>query len=249
MNIALILAGGTGTRVGGEIPKQYTTVCGKPVIGYCLHVFLKHPEIDAVQVVAAHRWWEFIEACRDETGQGGTEKSDAGKNRQTWYHKWKGFSEPGENRQLSILNGLEDIFSYADREDVVIIHDAARPMVTGQLITDCLAAIEGHEGVLPTLPMKDTVYQSKGENRVSSLLDRDHIFAGQSPEAFMLGRYYDANQAMLPERILTVKGSTEPAVLAGMDVIMIDGDEKNFKITTQQDLRRFQEIVAATDAK
>ena len=249
MNIALILSGGTGTRIGSDIPKQYITVCGKPVIGYCLDVFLNHPGIDAVQIVADYRWRELIITYIDKMGrnlnrQG--KKEEAVKN---CYDKWRGFSKPGANRQLSILNGLEDILSHAGREDVVIIHDAARPMVTEQFITDCLAALKGHEGVLPTLPMKDTVYQSKGENRISSLLDRDNIFAGQAPEAFVLGRYYDANRTLLPDQILEVKGSTEPAVLAGMDVIMIDGDERNFKITTQEDLHKFRNLIAADAGK
>lgn len=255
----MILSGGTGTRVGGSIPKQYIKVCGRPVISYCLNVFLYHPEIDAVHVVAENRWQGLIEGCVEEVGrrlfcscQKGAGRSGAGqdgreKGGRTWQRKWKGFSEPGENRQLSILNGLEDILTYADREDIVIIHDAARPMITKQFITNCFTAIQGHEGVLPVLPMKDTVYLSQGENRVSSLLDRDCIFAGQAPEAFVLGRYYDANRALLPNKILAVKGSTEPAVLAGMDVIMTDGDEENFKITTQGDLKRFQEIVAAAE--
>lgn len=244
MNIALILSGGTGTRVGSEIPKQYITVCGRPVIGYCLDVFLNHPEIDAVQVVADYRWRELIVTYIDKMGRNLNRQGKKEEAMQQCYHKWRGFSRPGANRQLSILNGLEDILAYAGREDVVIIHDAARPMVTEKFITDCLTALKGHEGVLPTLPMKDTVYQSKGENRISSLLDRDKIFAGQAPEAFVLGQYYDANCAMLPDKILEVKGSTEPAVLAGMDVIMIAGDERNFKITTQEDLRKFEEIAA-----
>lgn len=244
MNIALILSGGTGTRVGGETPKQYIKVCGCPVIGYCMDVFMRHPKIDAVQIVADGRWQKVIESCLDEMRQKSSVDMEAGTDIQKQYHKWRGFSEPGENRQLSILNGLEDILSYARREDIVLVHDAARPLVTEQLITDCLAAIQGHEGVLPALPMKDTVYQSEEGNKISSLLDRDRIFAGQAPEAFVLGRYYDANRVMLPERILAVKGSTEPAVLAGMDVVMIAGDEANFKITTQQDLRKFEEIIS-----
>lgn len=63
----------------------------------------------------------------------------------------------------------------------------------------------------------------------------------------MLGKYYEANKALLPERILGINGSTEPAVLAGMDIAMIDGDEGNFKITTKQDLSRFQEIMSACE--
>ncbi len=244
MNIALILSGGIGTRVRSEMPKQYITVCGRPVIGYCLDVFLRHPDIDAVQVVADDRWRELILTYIDKTGRSSNRQGERKETVQKCHGKWRGFSRPGENRQLSILNGLQDMFMYAGREDVVVIHDAARPMITEQFITACLAAIQGHEGVLPVLPMKDTVYRSEDGRGISSLLDRDSIFAGQAPEAFVLGPYYDANQSLLPDRIRMIKGSTEPAVLAGMDVTMIDGDERNFKITTQQDLIRFQELMA-----
>lgn len=244
MNIALILSGGIGTRVRSEMPKQYITVCGRPVIGYCLDVFLRHPDIDAVQVVADDRWRELILTYIDKTRRSSNRQGERKETVQKCHGKWRGFSRPGENRQLSILNGLEDMFMYAGREDVVVIHDAARPMITEQFITACLAAMQGHEGVLPVLPMKDTVYQSEDGRSISCLLDRDNIFAGQAPEAFVLGPYYDANQSLLPDRIRMIKGSTEPAVLAGMDVTMIDGDERNFKITTQQDLIRFQELMA-----
>lgn len=232
MNIALILSGGTGTRMGMGTPKQYIGVKGKPIIAYCLEILLLHKSIDAVQIVADEMWRETVLQCMASLCVQGAEE------------KFRGFSTPGKTRQLSILNGLEDIRKYAGDSDYVLVHDAARPLVTERLITDCLAAIQGHEGVLPVLPMKDTVYQSEEGNKISSLLDRDRIFAGQAPEAFVLGRYYDANRVMLPERILAVKGSTEPAVLAGMDVVMIAGDEANFKITTQQDLRKFEEIIS-----
>ena len=76
--------------------------------------------------------------------------------------------------------------------------------------------------------------------KIDALLNRSQIFAGQAPEVFRLGRYYEANQVLLPEKILTINGSTEPAILAGMDVVMIPGDEGNFKITTKADLERFQ---------
>lgn len=79
---------------------------------------------------------------------------------------------------------------------------------------------------------------------ISSLLDRSKLFAGQAPEAFKLGKYYDANSALLPEKILLINGSTEPAVLAGMDIVMIPGDENNFKITTRPDFERFEEILS-----
>lgn len=79
--------------------------------------------------------------------------------------------------------------------------------------------------------------------RISSLLERSRVFAGQAPELFVLGKYYEANRQLLPDSIYKINGSTEPAVMAGMDIAMILGDERNFKITTAADLERFQEIV------
>lgn len=157
--------------------------------------------------------------------------------------KFKGFSNSGSNRQLSILNGLTDIREYASASDFVLIHDAARPFLSARQITDCLDAAEGHDGVIPVLPMKDTLYSSADGKRITALLDRSRIYAGQAPEVFKLGVYYEANIRLLPDQILKINGSTEPAVMAGMDVVMIPGYESNFKITTKEDLERFKEIM------
>lgn len=224
MVTALLLSGGTGTRVGGEIPKQYIEVKGRPVIADCLRTLLSHEGIDAVQIVADQMWQQNILEWIESPG------------------KFRGFSVPGKTRQLSILNGLEDIRAYAGGSDYVLIHDAARPLVTAKQISACIEAVRaGHDGALPVLPMKDTVYLSEDGKAVTSLLDRKKVFAGQAPEIFALGKYYRANKALLPERILGINGSTEPAVLAGMDITMIPGDEGNFKITTLSDLERFRE--------
>lgn len=245
MNIVVILAGGTGTRLGGEIPKQYIEVEGKPVIGYCLDTFFGHPSVDGVQVVADSPYHDYIlEYIKDsgygeEEGTGKDEKGGTGK----MPAKWRGFSAPGFNRQMSIFHALEDCLRYASPSDCVMLHDAARPLVDSACIRDCFDSVKEHEGVLPVLPMKDTVYLSEDGKRISSLLEREKIFAGQAPEAFRLGAYYEANRRLLPDRIREIKGSTEPAVLAGMDVAMIDGDEGNFKITTMQDLERFRQII------
>ena len=232
MNIALILSGGTGTRLGADIPKQYIEVLGKPVIAYCMETLFRHKCVDIVYIVADYGWQEKIR-----------EWMESDKEILSFKKKFHGFSEPGENRQLSILNGMTDIQQYAKDTDLVLIHDAARPLLTERLITKCFEAAEGHDGVLPVLPMKDTIYGSSDGKRITSLLEREELFAGQAPEVFRLGKYYEANQKLLPERILKINGSAEPAVLAGMDVAMIPGDEGNFKITTKEDLERFREIV------
>lgn len=221
--------------MGVDTPKQYIKINGRPVISYCLECLLTHDGIDAVQIVADSMWHATILDCMEHLQSDGHEG--------VMSEKFRGFSAPGENRQLSIFNGLEDIRKYAEESDVVFIHDAARPLLSERQITDCLEAIAGHDGVLPVLPMKDTVYYSEDGSRVSSLLERARIFAGQAPEAFVLGKYYEANRKLLPERILQINGSTEPAILAGLDIVMIPGDEGNFKITTKADLEWFREKI------
>nr|WP_305182362.1 IspD/TarI family cytidylyltransferase [uncultured Schaedlerella sp.] len=228
MNIALILSGGTGTRLGSEIPKQYIEICGKPIIFYCVETLLCHSRIDAIQIVAEPAWQKYIQSWLSVADR---------------RKKLKGFSRPGINRQLSILNGLQDIRKYADDTDYLFIHDAARPLLSRKQITDCLDAAEEHDGVIPVIPMKDTVYSSTDGKQITALLDRSKIYAGQAPEVFKLGVYYAVNIRLLPDRILNINGSTEPAVMAGLDVAMIPGDEGNFKITTRADLERFQKIV------
>lgn len=228
MVIALVLSGGTGSRLGADIPKQYLRVQGRPVLLYCMETLHESPVIDAVQIVAAQEWQEEIGSWLEAYGLA---------------EKFRGFSLPGENRQLSIYNGLTDIRRYAQDDDLVLIHDAARPLLSPELIEDCTEAIEDYEGVLPVLPMKDTVYFSEDGRQITSLLDRQAVFAGQAPELFRLETYYQANERLLPEEILRINGSTEPAVLAGMQIAMVPGDERNFKITTPADLERFRQIV------
>lgn len=226
MNIALILAGGTGSRFGGNIPKQYLEVAGKPVISYCLKTFAGHEKIDGIQIVADKGWRPFIQECIDTEGR----------------KKLRGFSMPGKNRQLSIWNGLRDILQYGCEEDVVIVHDAARPLVSVRIISDCLEICKEHDGALTAIPVKDTVYYGRN-GKIESLLDRDRLIEGQAPEAFRVGPYYHANEMLLPDKILQINGSTEPAVLAGLDIGCVAGEERNFKVTTKEDLERFAQIL------
>ena len=154
MVTALLLSGGTGMRMGVETPKQYIEVNGKPIIAYGLQTLLSHEGIDAVQIVADAMWRETILNCMEHLRSGGhdsisPEKKDRG------IEKFRGFSAPGKTRQLSILNGLEDIGRYAADADYVLIHDAARPLVSAAMLTECLAAAAEHEGALPVLPMKE----------------------------------------------------------------------------------------------
>lgn len=236
MNVALILSGGTGTRLGGKIPKQYLPCQGRMMITRCLETVFAHAALDAVQIVAAETW-------RDTIVQ----------EMETWIFqqnialrdKLFGFSDPGETRQLSILSGFRDIDRRAEDDDIVMVHDAARPRISSQLISDCLDALDGHDGVMPVLPMKDTVYLSRDGKTVSKLLPRSEIFAGQAPEFFRLGKYLRVNESLTRDEMFAINGATEPAILAGMDIAMVPGDEANFKITTATDLERYLAFLEA----
>lgn len=225
MNIALVLAGGIGSRIGSYVPKQYIEVNGKPIISYCLDTLAAHEKVDAIWIVADKVWHSYIlEHIPTE--------------------KFQGFSIPGKNRQMSIWQGLCDMKAFMGGDGgLVMIHDAVRPLLCSKQIAECFTALIDHDGVIPVLDMKDTVYLSHDGKTVSKLLDRSRLFAGQAPEVFRLDKYYEANKRLFPEKILHINGSTEPAILMGMDIAMIPGDEQNFKITTKEDLSRFREII------
>ena len=226
MNYAIILSGGVGSRMGLDMPKQYYCVGDKPVIGYVLETIENHEKIDGYVVVAAETWQPFVVELMKKS------------------EKFLGFANPGENRQLSICSGLMALKDVAKAEDLVLVQDAARANTSQDLISRCLDIASDVDGAMPVLPMKDTVYLSKDGQQVDELLKREQIFAGQAPESFRFGKYLQANEALLPDAILTINGSTEPAVKAGMKVALIDGEESNFKITTLEDLKRFENIVS-----
>lgn len=223
MNIALILSGGFGTRLGNDTPKQYLECNGKKIVTYCLETFQKCSLVDVIWVVA-HK--EFHAVFEKES-----------------FSKIKGFSNPGATRQLSIYNGLKDIACLASDEDVIIVHDAARPLVSEQMICELIEKTKDCDGAIPVLPMKDTVYFSEDRKHISELVERKKIYAGQAPESFLYGKYLAANESLLPDEIYKINGSTEPAIMAGMNIAMIPGDEGNFKITTKQDLEHFKEVL------
>lgn len=221
MVIAIILSGGSGLRASTDIPKQYIEVNGSPVIADSINIFESMEEVSGYLIVASSEWTDYINKFTKS--------------------KFTGFVDPGENRQLSILNGLRALAGTVNDDDIVVVHDAARPFVSAETINELINSCSNHDGAMPALPVKDTMYIREA-GRVKALIDRDSLIAGQAPEAFLYGKYLSANEALLPDKILSIKGSTEPAFMAGMDVAVINGDESNFKITTREDLERYISI-------
>lgn len=228
MNIAIILSGGTGTRMGLSTPKQYVEVNGKPIIQYCLDTILNHKMVDYVVIAVADDWLDFVQNCV----------------KQSAFAKPVYYSKPGETRQGSIINALKVTKEKgAASDDIVLIHDAARPRLTAQLITDCFQACKDADAVLPVIPVKDTVYMSQDGKHIDSLLERKTLWNGQAPEAFRFGSYYEANMKLTQDELLRITGSTEVSYRAGLKCILIPGDTNNFKITTQEDLSNFESMV------
>ena len=229
---AVLLSGGKGTRLGGDIPKQYLKVSGKMIIEYSMETLLDCELVDTLVIVADSSWEkELLPVIKSKRHS----------------EKFLGFAKPGETRQMSIYNSLLKVKVAASDSDIVFIHDAARPRLTDDLIKRMAEKIHESkdcDGILPVLPMKDTVYMVEGSGRLSALLDRKSVVAGQAPELFLFGKYLSANEKLIKDgRMNEINGSTEAAFLAGMNVITIPGDEGNFKITTMDDLERFRAMM------
>ena len=215
--------------MGSDIPKQYIEINGKTILEYTLQAMSAWEEMDSFVIVAASEYRHLISdivnsTVGDKVG-------------------FLGFADPGENRELSILNAMRSAKDRLSDEAVIMIHDAVRPCVSAEVIRSLAGACLSHDGAMPYLEMKDTVYETADGTKISRNLDRSRIVAGQTPEAFKFGKYLAAVENLSREELLRVNGTTEPAVAAGLDIALVHGDEKNFKITTPADLERFKAYI------
>lgn len=227
MNTAIILAGGVGSRMGVDRPKQFLMVQGKPIISYCFDIFQRHCKIDHIVVVVSEQWQSFVEEYAEKYG----------------VDKICGYAPAGETRQHSIYNGLKCIAQNASDSDIVIVHDAARPLVSDEIISDCIKGATEFDGAMPVISVKDTVYQSADGSKIGCLLKRSELFAGQAPESFKFQKYYQIHNEVSDEEIGSTAGSSEIAYRHGMEIRMVKGSERNLKITTIEDLETFESIL------
>lgn len=225
MVTAIVLAGGTGSRLGGDTPKQYLMAGDRPVIGYCLETFQKNERIDRVLIVCAGEWRDFIKEWIDALH----------------IEKFCGFAPGGKSRQHSIYHALLEAKRQGqNEEDIVLVHDAARPWVDDAIIGQCIDAALEADGAMPVITVKDTVYLSRDGRRIDGLLCRDELFAGQAPESFRFGPYLRIHEQLGDEELGRIRGSSEIAYRSGMDIRLVTGSEGNYKITTMEDLDKFR---------
>lgn len=222
MNVALVLSGGTGARMGLDVPKQYQTIAGKPVIVRTLERLERFQGVAGVIVVASPEWktriWEWKESY-------GLSKL------------WE-IAPAGPDRQQSIRSGLLAAKRYM-REEAggVIVQDAARPLTQRDLLERLVDGLEEAPAVMPVLPITDTTYTSGDGEWVSGLLDRKTLFAGQAPEAFHFQPYCKLYEETPTEELSAMSGSCQLPYSRGWSVKMVPGDPGNLKITYLADLK------------
>ncbi len=220
--VALILAGGSGARVGGDVPKQYLELSGRPVLRHAVDAFAGHPGVDSVQVV--------IRAGDDAL----------------YGRAVAGLDLPppvrgGATRQRSGRAGLERLASAAPGR--VLIHDAARPF-PGRALTDrVLAELGRSAGAVPALPVGDTLKRGAGDPpAVAGTVARDGLWRAQTPQGFRFADVLSAHRAA-PDEGLT--DDADVAARAGLRVALVSGSWDNLKITVREDLARAEQIMAA----
>ncbi len=218
---AVVVAAGRGQRVGGDVPKQYRTICGEPVIRPALAAFLGHSRIDAVQPVIHAR---DAEAFRAATA--GLQSLPA-----VW---------GGATRQASVRAGLEAL--RATQPDFVLIHDAARPFLTGALITRAIDAAAEHRAAVPAVPVADTVKKVDERESVIETLDRSRLRLVQTPQAFAFDLILDAHHRAAAAGREDFTDDAALAEWAGHRVTVCPGEATNVKLTTNDDFIRAEAL-------
>ena len=228
MNIALIIAGGSGQRMKQEIPKQFINVNDKPVVIYTLEAFQNHPNIDEIGVVCIEGWMQVLEAYA----------------RQYHITKLKWVVPGGGNGQGSIRNGVEECSRRYDESATILVHDAIRPMVSAEIISDCIVQCETH-GSAVSVVRCNTVALKKTSDTFSTEVDpRDTIALTQTPQAFPLKKLAWAHREALARGITNAVASCSMMIDLGEKVFFSIGSETNIKLTTPDDLKIFKALLA-----
>lgn len=232
-NIALIIAGGHGQRMGQDIPKQFLNVRDKPVILYTLAAFQKHPCIDGIVVVCLEGWEKILNAyCR-----------------QYAITKLESIVSGGVNGQESIYRGVKDIASRHEKEDLILIHDAIRPLVSEEIISDCIRVAGQFGNAVSVVPCNTAMLCTEDGITSSGQIPRDNLKVTQTPQCAsvetLLKAHEEAGEKGITNSVSTCTLLTE----LGRPLHFSLGSEKNIKLTSTDDLEIFEALLEAKKAE
>lgn len=229
MNIGIILAGGVGSRVGAEKPKQFLEVFGKPVIVYTIEAFQKHTEIDAIEVVCLESYRERLEEMIHT------------------YHlsKVKWITDGGKTFQESVSRGISNLRGKISPEDIVIVHYGASPFVSEDIISDGIRVAARKGNATSATPCFLLMGSNDDGKKSSKWVDRDKLMQLNSPQCFRFGYIEDLYRRAKEEGVLeTVEPHTTSLMYYFGDTIYFSkGNQTNIKITTKEDLELFKGYV------
>lgn len=228
MNILMLMMGGSGTRFGADIPKQYVKVEGKPIFSYILKGYDDCDFIDAIVVVTHKDWADYVQIWKDNMN----------------VTKLKVVTNGGSTRSESVKNGLLAMEDFASEKDIILIHDATHPYVDVQGTKDVIQGVKKYGGATLGQCQYDTVYQMDEESNIlEKVVPRKKIVSGASPEAFFFKDIHDiytsASQSELEE--MTSAGAI--ALAYGIKMQVVPSNVLNLKITYKNDMDVFTQMV------
>jgi 2-C-methyl-D-erythritol 4-phosphate cytidylyltransferase len=227
MNIALIIAAGVGNRMGQSIPKQFINVFDKPVIVYTMEAFQKHPEIDGIEIVCLEGWQDFVLAYAKQFG----------------ITKLDNVVKGGINGQDSIRNGLNDIASRHSEKDIILVHDAIRPMVSQEIISDSLRVCRKYGNAITVVPCTAAMLKTLDGVSSEEQVARDNLKTTQTPQSFYLKDLLSAHKEALERGIVNSVASCTMYIELGKKLYLSKGEEKNLKLTTLEDIDIFKALL------
>ena len=232
MNIAVVVAGGIGSRMKSKSkPKQFLLMHGKPIIIHTLELFEAHAEVDAIVVACVEEWIPYIMDLVQKYNIKKVKKVVSG----------------GETGQLSIYNGLCAAEEVANgQQAIVLIHDGVRPLITSQTISDNIKSVEKNNSAITCVKVKETIMVVNDDDSIDYIPDRSHSRLARAPQSFWLEDIIGAHRKALTENKTNFIDSCTMMQYYGKKMFLIDGPEENIKITTPDD---FYIMRAMLDAK
>ena len=226
--IAVIIAGGSGHRMGLDVPKQFINVYGKPVIIYTLEGFQNHPLIDAIEVVCLDGWHEVLLAYAHQFN----------------IDKLKWVVSGGKTGQESIRNGVYNLKGKALDDDIIVIHDGIRPLVDATVLTDVILKAKKYGNGVTSLPYNEQIFVVNPENvnTTKQYIPRETLRRVSTPQAYKYKRLNDAYHEAF-EREVGIYGSSYTNTMMvelGETLHFAAGSDKNIKLTTKDDLEMFK---------